>query len=177
MKRILCIAGFLILLVLISCLSKRAQNLDKPKFNKSFVRAINEQVEDPPCDSLCDQATFLDEPVFDLYLCKVGTYIALYVEDPDNCTNGAIVLGTEITLAPLNKIVGELGDSNYDGNCNEQDVPDFLNCFQGIQSPDFNCFCAFDWDRDNDIDLYDYSFFQRAIGTGNTYWAQENGID
>lgn len=143
---------------------------------KPMVNALSED-----CDSLCDTPAFPDHSDWaeeqGLHLCDVQGYIAVYVQTPEDCAGRAVIVGKEVILTVVNKITGMIGDSNGDGNCNRSDILDFYNCFNGIESPDFNCFCSFDWDHDDDIDLKDMAAFQRAIGTGNTYWAQANGIN
>lgn len=108
------------------------------------------------------------------YLCRLQNYMGLFVDDPNQChEDESIDVGILVTLAPVNKIIGEIGDTNMDGDCDKEDVPGFIDCLNGISNPEFNCFCTFDYNDDLKIDLRDYQQFQLAFGSGNTSWREE----
>lgn len=121
----------------------------------------------------CLKPVYEDHAQEGKYLCSLQGYIGVFVDESSGCNNGLVYVGTMVTLATVNKIVGGIGDANMDGDCNEEDVPGFINCLQGITSPDFDCLCTFDYDDDGDIDIKDYGKFQLAFGTGNTRWREE----
>lgn len=125
-------------------------------------------------EECCLKPVYEDNTPEGKHLCILQRYIAVFVDEPNECNDdGSVTVGTSVTFTTVNKIIGKIGDVNMDGDCNEDDVLGFIDCFQQIYSPEFNCFCTFDYDDDGDIDLRDFSKFQLAFGSGNTYWKEE----
>jgi hypothetical protein len=137
-----------------------------PLMTKNQALIMNTELDPWYCDELIREHNPVDP---NLFLCTAQGYIGVYVSDPNTCTEKGILKGTEITMAAINNIKELQGDSNHDGNCDQLDLPDFVQCLQQITSTDFNCFCAFDWNKDNEINLLDFAALQRSINTGNNY--------
>ncbi len=126
--------------------------------------------DDPPH---CCPKPIADAVPAGMHLCVLQGYIGLFVADPDECRDGAIQVGTLVTFARVNKIVGGIGDANMDGDCNADDLAAIVSC---VESPEPDCVCTFDYDGDNDVDLRDFQGFQVAFGTGNSRWKAEGAF-
>lgn len=111
-----------------------------------------------------------------LYLCGVGNYIGMYVANEEDCLmDSTINIETEVNFFILNRIVGRIGDSNKDGNCDLTDVIDFVDCWSSLDNT-LECICPFDWNEDDSIDLRDSAHLQLAMGSGITsYWNSVHG--
>ncbi len=121
----------------------------------------------PPC---C--LRYRDRAPADKHLCRMTNYIGLFTDTPEECDDGAIMVGTRVTVAVVNKIRGEIGDSNMDADVDIGDFIDFVACLESTV-PDtypWGCLCPFDYDYDRDVDLADFAGFQVAHGSGNILW-------
>jgi hypothetical protein len=146
---------------------------DPPQINP--IRPVDTlEVTDNPC---CGIFVHEDHPQEDLHLCGIQNYIALYTPTADDCPEPFHVIeGTAVTFTTLNKIVGKRGDVNMDGNFEQEDITEFLSCYNGVGTS--TCLCHFDYNNDYTLDLLDVQKVQLAAGTGNSrYWASINGTN
>lgn len=84
------------------------------------------------------------------------------------CPSSNGYVNVQVRLAPANKIFGSIGDANLDGDCDLYDLTVIVSCFEKMGD---HC-CVFDYDKNSKINLFDFAEFQRAFGSGSSYWAK-----